>query len=624
MSKILFLGHEGSGKTVLMGILSCYFETAGDGKWSLNPKNQDAFTFMEFVPAALAAGKWPAQTTLDGIRRFEWDIEYDGKTYSKIEMVDYPGEAFRALFDQSKLTDILNNLRPDCTILSELIRSAENIFLVINPSDILRNEGGVKRTETIWQLCEAVDYLKTLPKKPKFTLVLTQMDRYCDSVETLNAKQILLNANALFVKRGFESLDIIGISAIGKTVKNRYGDDIPDMKNSHPINLSDLILRILVDSPVTLEIRNLHELITSATQNLNRHCLTLDHCTSLTTTLNRLIVQIHQSYKKYGYLLGEKLHSECASILAQCKDAIIHLNQRAKDIRIQAELERKRKEAEALIDTLKTDIANIIVLLVDASIASLQTSSEVNERISKLETLKSSIKTTRLNHPIVIGESLVKQCDYNLKKCDTTIAQLKKKAKQLFAEEDLSRKQKEEETKRKLQIKIEQATKQLKAQLKIINAKDNLTYETLCKWFAAIRSSCQFLVQHTSTQTAAHDLIKISNLLCQYEKDPSNTRSFTKSLLLQFETKYPFVTKAKLAIDQKRQYAIREKRQQAIREAGKNSLFVAIFSFFIFFLFLYFSDSHGFSLLKFAICIILSGIVAIVSFFGFLSSSIQA
>lgn len=582
MSKILFLGHEGSGKTVLMGILSCYFEAAGDGKWSLNPKNQDAFTFMEFVPAALAAGKWPAQTTLDGIRRFEWDIEYDGKTYSKIEMVDYPREAFRALFDQSKLTDILNNLRPDCTILSELIRSAENIFLVINPSDILRNEGGVKRTETIWQLCEAVDYLKTLPKKPKLTLVLTQMDRYCDSVETLNAKQVLLNANALFVKRGFESLDIIGISAVGKTVKNRYGDDIPDMKNSHPINLSDLILRILVDSPVTLEIRNLHELITSATQALNRHCLirlTLDHCTSLTTTLNRLIVQIHQSYKKYGYLLGEKLHSECASILAQCKDAIIHLNQRAKDIRIQAELERKRKEAEALIDTLKTDIANIIVLLVDASIASLQTSSEVNKRISKLETLKLSIKTTRLNHPIVIGESLVKQCDYNLKKCDTTIAQLKKKAKQLFAEEDLSRKQKEEETKRKLQIKIEQATKRLKAQLKIINAKDNFTYETLCKWLASIKSDCQLITQYELSKTIAHDLVKINNLLCQYKVNPSNA----SPLLLQFETKYSFITKAKSAIDIERitkaKLAIdieRKKRLDSIGRASRIGLIVAI------------------------------------------------
>ena len=236
MSKILFLGHEGSGKTVLMGVLSRYFETAGDGKWGLNPKNQDAFTFMEFVPAMLAAGKWPAQTTLDGLRCFEWDVEYEGKTYSQIEMVDYPGEAFRALFDQSKLTDILNNLRPDCTILSDLIRSAENIFLVINPGDILRNEGNIKRTETIWQLCEAVDYLKTLPKKPKLTLVLTQMDRYCDSVETLNAKQTLLNANALFAKRGFGSLDIVGVSAVGKTTKNRYDDDEPDMVNGHPIN----------------------------------------------------------------------------------------------------------------------------------------------------------------------------------------------------------------------------------------------------------------------------------------------------------------------------------------------------------------------------------------------------
>lgn len=559
MSKILFLGHEGSGKTVLMGILSRYFETAGDGKWCLNPKNEAAFSFMENVPAILAAGKWPAQTTLDSIRLFEWDLEYAGNVYTKLEMVDYPGEAFRALFDQSKVNDILNGHRPDCIILSDLIRAAENIFLIINPRDILQKEKNPNRTKTIWQLCEAVDYLKTLPKKPKLTLVLTQMDRYCDSVETLNAKQTLLSENTLFVKRGFATLDIIGVSAVGKTVKNRYGDDVPNMKNSHPINLSNLALRILENSIVTIDIRNLNEVIVSTKQELNRHCSTLDQCTNLIRNLKNIILKIQPTCVKYGYLLGEKLYRECSSLIAQCERTIIHLKQQEKELSIQAELERKQKETEDILSKLKNDINDATTLLTSVSKTLPQTSSQCEEKISKLETLKSLIQTTYINHNALIGELLIKQSINILKKCDPTILKLESHLQKLLTKEARLREQKKEEKRRKLQIEIKQATEQLNLQVNVINTKESFTYETLCKHLSSIRSDCQFIIQHDSSITIAHDLGKINNLLCQYKANPAKA----DFLLLQFEAKYPFVTKAKLAIDKKRQCEIRKKRLDA-------------------------------------------------------------
>lgn len=355
MSKILFLGHEGSGKTVLMTMLSRYFETAGDGRWGLDPQTEAAFAFMEQAPAKIAAGKWPQQTTVDKIITYRWELQYAGEYYTTLEMLEYPGEVFRHLFDEAAPNK--TRYQEECAILSSAIHEANSIFLLINLDDLIDTSENRKNVQTIWQLCQAVKYLSSLSTRPQITLVLTQIDRYCDDPESVNPTNLLLSKNSLFFKRGFQNYNIIAISAVGKTIKDEHGQDIPDIKNTHPYGLSRLIYNCLQGTLVEEEINQLIEAYTLIDREINKSKTTSSACTASINVLNVQSQILMALLKKYGYLLEDKIRLNAEKNLLLANDAIqslkkLHLELFKQEVeaRIRQEVERERKrqlEAEA-------------------------------------------------------------------------------------------------------------------------------------------------------------------------------------------------------------------------------------------------------------------------------------
>lgn len=246
MSSTVFLGIENSGKTVLMSMLCRYLDSL-DASLSLNPTNHAAFQFMEIVPALLAAGLWPKQTTVDSVFSFQWELQFQGETISEVEMLDYPGEAVRTLFTGSTEEERLR-CAPIWLALSKRISHANQIFLLFDISLIKRAPVSPRTLDAIWQTCETVNFLRTLPNAPRPVIVLTQADRCCDNIEHLDAKQLLLEAHPLFAKRGFEELPIIAVSAIGKTFINDQGQEVPDVNGGGPINFLSLVKLLLEDT----------------------------------------------------------------------------------------------------------------------------------------------------------------------------------------------------------------------------------------------------------------------------------------------------------------------------------------------------------------------------------------
>lgn len=246
MSSTVFLGIENSGKTVLMSMLCRYLDSLA-ASLSLNPTNHAAFRFMEMVPALLASGHWPAQTTIDTIFSFQWELQFQGEPISEVEMLDYPGEAVRTLFTGSTEEERLRNA-PIWMALSKRISHANQIFLLFDISLIKRAPVAPRTLDAIWQTCETVNFLRTLPNAPRPVIVLTQADRCCNDIEHLDAKQLLLEAHPLFAKRGFEELPIIAVSAIGKTFINNQGQEVPDVNGGGPINFLSLVKLLLEDT----------------------------------------------------------------------------------------------------------------------------------------------------------------------------------------------------------------------------------------------------------------------------------------------------------------------------------------------------------------------------------------
>ena len=344
MSKILFLGHEGSGKTVLMTMLSRYFETAGDGRWGLDPQTEAAFAFMEQAPAKIAAGKWPQQTTVDKIITYRWELQYAGECYTTLEMLEYPGEVFRHLFDEAAPNKM--RYQEECAVLSSAIHEANSIFLLINLDDLNDTSENRKNVQTIWQLCQAVKYLSSLSTRPQITLVLTQIDRYCDDPESVNPTNLLLSKNSLFLKRGFQNYNIIAISAVGKTIKDEHGQDIPDIKNTHPYGLSRLIYNCLQGTLVEEEINQLIEAYTLIDREISKPKTTSSACTASINALNAQSQILIALLKKYGYLLEDKIRLNAEKNLRLANYAIQSLKKLHQELLKQEEEARRRQEEE--------------------------------------------------------------------------------------------------------------------------------------------------------------------------------------------------------------------------------------------------------------------------------------
>ena len=61
MGKVVFLGVEGSGKSVLTVALASYLSEHEDIGWSLRPENKEAFIFSERMPKRFAAAGLPSR-----------------------------------------------------------------------------------------------------------------------------------------------------------------------------------------------------------------------------------------------------------------------------------------------------------------------------------------------------------------------------------------------------------------------------------------------------------------------------------------------------------------------------------------------------------------------------------
>lgn len=70
MSKILFLGVEGSGKSTLTAAFVAYLSKHAEWGWSLRPENKEAFAFSSQMIPKFVAGELPGQTAR--FRRLRW------------------------------------------------------------------------------------------------------------------------------------------------------------------------------------------------------------------------------------------------------------------------------------------------------------------------------------------------------------------------------------------------------------------------------------------------------------------------------------------------------------------------------------------------------------------------
>ena len=183
MGNVVFLGVEGSGKTTLAMALAKAFARHADEGWYLRPGGRGAYNFATVAPDDFAVDGFPAQTS--AAREMTWTISRDGADVGGIRILDYPGEIYRLAFLKAE-----DEVDPDAfraraeanaeelDVLNRAIEEAESLYVLFNLQDALDLRGDDSNRSAVWVTNECLKRLKSLPSKPRVTLVFTQVDRY--------------------------------------------------------------------------------------------------------------------------------------------------------------------------------------------------------------------------------------------------------------------------------------------------------------------------------------------------------------------------------------------------------------------------------------------------------------
>ena len=183
MSKVVFLGVEGSGKTTLMMALAKEFERRKEDGLYLKPLTRDSFRFLKMLPEKIGEGSFPHQTA--SLRDLSWEIEENGVAVCELSVLDYPGEIYRLAFldakdesDPESFRQKVASNKAEIDSLLNAVKVADNIFVLFNLADAEDLGGNARNLDAVWVTNACLHLLKRLESKPAIEILLTQADRY--------------------------------------------------------------------------------------------------------------------------------------------------------------------------------------------------------------------------------------------------------------------------------------------------------------------------------------------------------------------------------------------------------------------------------------------------------------
>lgn len=352
MSNVMFLGWQHSGKTVLMAALSRAFDRAGGKRFGLEPKTEATYCFSETILGKLSQGEWPSATPNNAFEAFSWDLVNNHDVLANLTFHDFGGEVLSLLTSEAPVSDADSNvMRAAKQVVAEM-QKADHCFLLFNKGDMACSDP--KWVKARYGFCNLVAYLRKLPTHPRITVLMTQADRYCENPETVNARELFLGTNDIFWKKGLDSLEVIAVSAVGKTTRDVSGFEVPDPQYAGPVNFRPLLLEILRGSIVEEHLGKIAQAAKDAKRLLAeepRPGYHSSHYASVSKTLHEMPEAFNAAVETYGFLLLESDRQELFALARAIPQHIVKLLKCFKDAqeeeKRQAEAEARRKAEEA-------------------------------------------------------------------------------------------------------------------------------------------------------------------------------------------------------------------------------------------------------------------------------------
>lgn len=223
MGKVTFLGVEGSGKTVLtMAIAEAFREHEAEG-FLLRPDTRESFRFLVQNPSGLFHGEGeeglPHQTTR--LKYLKWTIMHQGQELRSFDTLDYPGEIYRLAFldakDSTDPDEFKERFAAHEAEVEELLghlTDSDLVFVLFNLSDALDLAHNPDNLDAVWVTNACLGYLQRLPQKPRFALLLTQIDRYISATDEAFDVRAFLKEKMPLIANNYPDLEVLAVSAL--------------------------------------------------------------------------------------------------------------------------------------------------------------------------------------------------------------------------------------------------------------------------------------------------------------------------------------------------------------------------------------------------------------------------
>ena len=230
MGKIAIVGCEASGKTVFMSALADHYRPDAGGRPCLVPENSEANRFTEFGRRQMRAlRQWPPATNPGKTVEMQWSLRENGRVVSRIGMLEFGGETFRAAF---RGDDEPDQQRAAVTSLLSYLADSDSVILLISIKELLRNPAGrsveefERDTESIWVSRGLLEFVRRRLPDAAVVIGLTQADRYRDELQQYGGAGGLLAAKWPTIGAIVGSFPVVEVASVSAT--DADGQPAPD------------------------------------------------------------------------------------------------------------------------------------------------------------------------------------------------------------------------------------------------------------------------------------------------------------------------------------------------------------------------------------------------------------
>ena len=222
--RLAVVGCEASGKTVFMAALADYYRPDNANGLCLVAENSATNRFSRaLVRQMRSLRQWPSATNPDKTVEMEWSLRSDGETIANIDMLEFGGETFRAVFRGEGGEKMRK--QSEKTLL-DYLSAADSVVVLVSIKELLRDPGSVsleefeRDTEAMWVTRGLLDFVREKLPGAGVVIGLTQADRYRGELAAAGGAGKLFSSRWPTIASVAHSIPVVEVASVSATDEN--------------------------------------------------------------------------------------------------------------------------------------------------------------------------------------------------------------------------------------------------------------------------------------------------------------------------------------------------------------------------------------------------------------------